>query len=85
MRIDDLNRPPQAPATERTGQATEQAGKARDRVQSSDQVDISQLAHTLTSSDPARIEQLRLSVKSGAYRVQPDVVANSIIDEHLKP
>jgi len=84
MRIDDLNRPSQAPPAERTERTGERTGSDRAELNASDQVDISQLAHTLNSTDGTRIEQLRLQVKAGTYQVQPGLVANSIIDEHLK-
>jgi flagellar biosynthesis anti-sigma factor FlgM len=84
MRIDDLNRPGQTQAAERTERAGEQDKNERSARSSSDQVDISQLANALNSADTHRIEQLRLQVSAGTYQVQPDVVAKSIIDEHVK-
>ena len=84
MRIDDLNRPAQTPAPEPTERTGEQAKNEPASLRSSDQVDISQLAHSLSNADTARLEQLRLQVQTGAYRVQPDAVAHALIDEHLK-
>ena len=85
MRIDDLNRPSQAQPAERTERTGEQAANEHAPVGSSDQVDLSQLAQTLKLSDEHRLEQLRLQIKTGTYQVQPDAVANAIIEEHLKP
>jgi len=84
MRIDDVNRPAQPPATERTERTGEQGKKEPSSLHSADQVDISQLAHSLNSADTQRLEHLRLQVQTGTYHVQPDVVANALIDEHLK-
>ena len=89
MRIDDVNQPAQAPPTERTERAGEQANKQGTSLNpsrnSSDQVDISPLANVVNSGDAQRLEQLRLQVKAGTYQVNADVVAKSMIDEHLKP
>jgi len=84
MRIDDLNRPAQTPAPEPTDQVGERAKNESASRRASDQVDISQLAHSLSNADTARQEKLRLEVQSGTYRVQPDAVAHALIDEHLK-
>ncbi len=53
-------------------------------VQSEDRVELS---NALATSDPARsarIEQLSAAVRNGAYRVSPEDIASSIIDEMLQ-
>jgi len=85
MRIDDLNRTPLTQGAEKTDQAARERELEKDNVaDSSDQADVSQLAQALSSSDPARLEQLRLQVQSGNYQVAPQALANSIINSHLK-
>lgn len=90
MRIDDLNRGSVTTGTEQSGSVgTERnVGKdspQKDAVAGSDQADVSQLAQSLTAgSGSGRVEQLRLEVQSGNYDVSSDVVANSIIEAHLK-
>jgi anti-sigma28 factor (negative regulator of flagellin synthesis) len=86
MRIDDLNRTPLAQGAEKTDQAAD--GRALEKSNSSiaggsDQADVSQLAQSLLSRDPARLEQLRLDVQSGKYEVSAETLANSIIDAHM--
>jgi anti-sigma28 factor (negative regulator of flagellin synthesis) len=49
-----------------------------------DQAEVSQLAKALSTSDPARLEQLRLQVQSGTYEVNSGATAKSIINAHLK-
>jgi len=84
MRIDDLNR---APLTQETGK-TEQTGgqsaleKDSKAARGTDQAEVSQMAQALTTSDPQRLEQLRLAVQSGKYEVSAEAVANAIIDHH---
>jgi len=84
MRIDDLNRAPVTQGTEKTDQAGQKRGLGKDGTwaASPDQADVSQLAQALTTSDPQRLEQLRLAVQSGKYEVPADVVAKSIVDYH---
>jgi len=85
MRIDDLNRTPLTQSTEKTDPAAEKRALDQSSVSdSSDQAEVSQLAQALSTSDPARLEQLRLQVQSGTYQVSPDALANSIIDAHSK-
>jgi flagellar biosynthesis anti-sigma factor FlgM len=85
MRIDDLNRTPVTQSTERTDQTAAQSPgtTGKDAVAGSDQADVSLLAKALSTTDPARIEQLRLDVQSGKYNVSAEAVARSIIDAHL--
>jgi len=86
MRIDDLNRTPLTQSTEKTDQAAAEK-RALDQSSvsdSSDQAEVSQLAQALSTSDPARLEQLRLQVQSGTYQVSPDALAQSIINSHSK-
>jgi anti-sigma28 factor (negative regulator of flagellin synthesis) len=73
MRIDDLNRAPAAQGAEKTDQVAQKRGPGKD---------VSQLAQALTSSDPQRLEQLRLAVQSGAYEVSAEAVAKAIVDYH---
>jgi flagellar biosynthesis anti-sigma factor FlgM len=85
MRIDDLNRTPLTQSTEKTDQAAEKRVPDQTSVSdSSDQAEVSQLAQALSTSDPARLEQLRLQVQSGTYQVSPDALAKSIINAHSK-
>ena len=89
MRIDDLNRASVTTGAEQSGSVgTERtAGKDsphKDAVAGSDQADVSQLAQSLTGSGSGRVEQLRLEVQSGSYNVSAEVVANSIVEAHLK-
>jgi len=86
MRIDDLNRTPLTQGAEKTDQAAD--ARALEKNNSSiaggaDQADVSQLAQSLLSGDPSRLEQLRLEVQSGKYEVSANTLANSIIDAHF--
>ena len=83
MRIDDLNRAQQTEAA-KPDQAVGRRKNEFAPHQSPDQVDISQLAETVTSADPQRLEQLRLEVQNGTYKVSAEAVAKSIVEEHLK-
>ncbi|MGD0437897.1 MAG: flagellar biosynthesis anti-sigma factor FlgM [Bryobacteraceae bacterium] len=82
MRIDDLNRAPAAQGAEKTDQVAQKRGPGKDSASAADQADVSQLAQALTSSDPQRLEQLRLAVQSGAYEVSAEAVAKAIVDYH---
>jgi anti-sigma28 factor (negative regulator of flagellin synthesis) len=85
MRIDDLNRTPLTQGAEKTDQAARERALEKDSVtDSTDQADVSQLAQALSTSDPGRLEQLRLQVESGNYQVSSKALAGSIIDAHLK-
>ena len=85
MRIDDLNRTPLTQGTEKTDQAAEKRALEKNSINdSTDQADVSQLARSLSSSDPARLEQLRMEVQSGKYEVSASTLAKSIIDAHFK-
>ena len=86
MRIDDLNRTPLAPETGKTDQAAEKRALEKDpkAARGTDQAEVSQMAHTLSTSDPQRLEQLRLAVQSGKYEVSADAVAKAIIDHHTR-
>jgi anti-sigma28 factor (negative regulator of flagellin synthesis) len=85
MRIDDLNRTPLTQGAEKTDQAAgERALEKNNVTDSTDQADVSQLAQALSTSDPGRLEQLRLQVQSGTYEVAPKALANSMINAHLK-
>ena len=86
MRIDDLNRTPLTQGTEKTDLSAQKGahGKNGATAGGADQVDVSELAQTLSARDPQRLEQLRLEVQSGKYDVSADAVAQAIIDAHLK-
>ena len=84
MRIDDLNRAQQTEATQRSEQAGERVKNELEPRQSTDRIDLSQLAETVSSPDPRRLEQLRLEVQNGTYKVSAEAIAKSIVDEHLK-
>jgi anti-sigma28 factor (negative regulator of flagellin synthesis) len=86
MRIDDLNRAPVTPSTERSdATATQQhpAGQGKDAVAGSDQADVSPLARALSANDPSRIDELRLAVQAGKYDVSAEAVASSIVEAHI--
>ena len=86
MRIDDLNRASVAQGAQQpdavAGKNSSDKNKAA--AASGDQADVSVLAQALTSRDAERVEELRLAVESGNYNVPAEVLANSIIDSHLK-
>jgi anti-sigma28 factor (negative regulator of flagellin synthesis) len=86
MRIDDLNRTPVTAATEKPDAAAEKRALRNDSPAGAgvDQANVSELAQTLTARDPERLEQLRLDVQSGTYKVSAETVAEAIIDAHLK-
>ena len=83
MRIDDLNRAPQTQGAEKTDQAALKRGDEKSSTAlGSDHAEVSQLAKALATTNPERLEQLRLEVQSGKYNVPADVVARAIIDAH---
>jgi flagellar biosynthesis anti-sigma factor FlgM len=84
MRIDDLNRIPITPGTDKSGQTAQQRNKEREIAGGSDQAEVSHLARALATPDSGRVEQLRLQVESGNYDVSAQAVAKSLIDAHLK-
>jgi anti-sigma28 factor (negative regulator of flagellin synthesis) len=85
MRIDDLNRTPLTQGAEKTDQAAEKRALEKNSINdSTDQAEVSQLARSLSSGDPARLEQLRMQVQSGNYQVSAGALAGSIIDAHFK-
>jgi len=85
MRIDDLNRTPLTQPAEKAGQAAEKrALEKTGEGDGTDQAQVSELAQALAKGDPARVEQLRLQVKSGKYEVSAETLAQSIIDAHFK-
>lgn len=86
MRIDDLNRAPLTPETGKTEQAADKKALEKDpkAARGTDQAEVSQMAHALSTSDPKRLEQLRLAVQSGKYEVSSEAVANAIIDHHTR-
>ena len=86
MRIDDLNRAPLTQGTGKTEQAAEKRALEKDAkaARGTDQAEVSQMAQTLSTGDPQRLEQLRLAVQSGKYEVPAEVVAKVIIDHHTR-
>jgi len=86
MRIDDLNRVPLTLETGKTEQAADKKALEKDSkaARGTDQAEVSQMAHALSTSDPQRLEQLRLAVQSGKYEVSAEAVANAIIDHHTR-
>lgn len=85
MRIDDLNRTPLTQGAEKTDQAAEKRALEKNNIaDSTDHAEVSQLAQSLSSGDPARVEQLRLQVQSGNYEVSASTLAKSIINAHFK-
>jgi len=83
MRIDDLNRTPVPPVTEKLGQSAQQDTVEKNAVAGSDQAEVSHMAQSLSAPEPGRIEALRLQVESGSYEVSPQTVANALIEAHL--
>jgi anti-sigma28 factor (negative regulator of flagellin synthesis) len=49
-----------------------------------DQVQISNLASQLTSSDLSKLSQLQEAYQAGTYNVPPSRIANSILNEALQ-
>jgi len=84
MRIDDLNRTPVTQGTEKSGQTSQQRPQDNGAVVGSDQAEVSHLAQSLAAPDPGRIEQLQLQVQAGSYDVSAQVVANAVINAHIK-
>ena len=83
MRIDDVNRPPQTQAAERS-QLGSQNARNNKAAESSDRTEISNLALGLGAGGEKRLESLRLAVEAGTYRVSATELAGKIIDAHLK-
>jgi len=82
MRIDDLNRSPQTPATEKaTSGPTARSRESQGGGVDGDNTEISSLAHALQPRDSQRLEQLRLDVQSGQYLVSGEKVAKAVLDE----
>ena len=88
MRIDDLNRAPVTPGTEKAGQTAQSAAPRRKCSSglgpSRTKRKYLSWPQSLAAPDPGRIEQLRLQVQSGSYDVSAQAVANALIDAHLK-
>jgi len=84
MRIDDLNRSPQTPAAEKATSGPAARGR-ESKIESADgdNTEISSLAPTLQPQDSQRLEQLRLDVQSGQYRVSGEKVAKAVLDEAI--
>jgi anti-sigma28 factor (negative regulator of flagellin synthesis) len=84
MRIDDLNRSAQTLATEKATSVPSARGRESD-VESADgdNTEISSLAHALQPQDSQRLEQLRLDVQGGQYRVSGEKVAKAVLDEAI--
>jgi anti-sigma28 factor (negative regulator of flagellin synthesis) len=83
MRVDDLNRAPQAQETQKT-EAIGPKGKSgtSSSAVSGDQSSISSAASSLNPS-AEKLEALRLQVEQGNYQVSAQAVAAGIINEHL--
>jgi flagellar biosynthesis anti-sigma factor FlgM len=86
MRIDDLNRAPLTQDTGKTEHAVDKRSLEKDpkAARGTDQAEVSQLAQALSTSDPSRLEQLRMAVQSGKYEVPSEAVAKAIIDHHTR-
>ena len=84
MRIDDLGRSQPAEGAQRPEQSGQRLKTELSPNESPDHADISHVADSLRATDPERLEQLRLEVQKGTYKVSAEAVAKSIIDEHLK-
>jgi anti-sigma28 factor (negative regulator of flagellin synthesis) len=83
MRIHDVNRAPGAQKAEPAVQKPrgEKEGGSGGST-GAKQAGVSELAQALTSSDPERLEQLRLAVQYGNYDVPAEAVAKAIVDHH---
>jgi anti-sigma28 factor (negative regulator of flagellin synthesis) len=83
MRIDDVNRSPQAQATEKAKvePAAIRGDESPASASGADNADISPLARALQPHDSQRLEQLRVDVQSGKYSISGDKVAKAIIGE----
>ena len=82
MKIDhSRNVAPPEPATPRKSATRAESSPAV----ASDQVQLSQLpgAASIDASRSARIEELRLQMQQGSYRVSAEDVARSIVDDML--
>jgi anti-sigma28 factor (negative regulator of flagellin synthesis) len=85
MRIDDPNRTPLTSGPGKTDEAASERALEKNSVTDrTDQADVSRLAQALSTSDPARLEQLRAQVQSGTYQVTSDALAKSLTKTHLK-
>jgi anti-sigma28 factor (negative regulator of flagellin synthesis) len=86
MRIDHLNRAPSAQGVEKSDQTAQEPALERSAnpALGLDQVELTRLAQALSTSDPRRLEQLRLEVQSGKYAQSAEAVAKVIIQAHLK-
>jgi anti-sigma28 factor (negative regulator of flagellin synthesis) len=84
MRIDDLNRTPAALGPEKPDQTAQQHAPEKEMTAASDQVDVSHLAQSLAAPDSSRLEMLQMQVESGNYNVSAQVVADALINAHLK-
>ena len=86
MRIDNLNRTSASQGAEQSGQTAQERAAAKEAAAGPDQVEVSHLAQSLSlaTTDPGRIEQLRLQVESGSYNVSASAIATSVIDFHFK-
>lgn len=84
MRIDDLNRTPVTAGTDKTDATLPARNGDNDgtKAPSTDQAEVSTLARALASPDANRLEQLRLEIQSGNYKVSAEAVAKAIIDAH---
>ena len=83
MRIDDVNRSPLPQAAEKANLGSAARGQSDKAGNGSDNAEISPLARALQTSDPPRLEKLRLDVQSGQYQVSGDHVAKAIISDAL--
>ncbi len=70
--------PPDQQAIER-----DSSRAAQKPVQHEDRVELSNTAGVTDPSRAGRIEQLSAAVKNGTYKVSPEDIASSIIDEML--
>ena len=86
MRIDNVNRlpPTQEPVKSEHG-GNEPASNSQSASALPDRVEPSVLARALEASSDSRVEALRQAVESGTYRVSSSELAESIIQQHLKP
>ncbi len=83
MRIDDVNRSPLPQAAEKANSGSAVRGENDRAGNGADNAEISPLARALQTSDPQRLERLRLDVQSGRYQVSGDSVAKAIVNDAL--
>jgi anti-sigma28 factor (negative regulator of flagellin synthesis) len=86
MRIGDLNPAAVSPAGGQTAEKPLDETGRRVNAAPDDAVALSRLSQVVDQSGPseARLEQLRLQVEAGAYRVPAEEISKKIVDFHTE-